>query len=300
MKLLNRAVVTTFSITLSAFLFTACSSKSVNSNYNEIYKDTGNKNINNSPAMHRATMRPYSVFGITYYPEIVPLGHQHSGIASWYGPTFHSKKTSNGETYNMYAQTAAHKTLPMNTIVRVDNLDNGKSTIVRINDRGPFVSGRVIDLSNKAANDINMVGKGTAKVRVTVLGFNGEIQNANSPKVDTPQNSIGQKIEPAAAPIEEVQIIEDDIVVTTVNSSQSVTTSNTKALTSNIALQVGAFSKIEGANKTKQEYQRRFPSKMVEYVNKNGLYRVLIKGFASENEAQNFKSNNGLNAIIIK
>lgn len=297
MRLLNRAVVTTFSITLSAFLFTACSSKSpkTNNNYSEFYKDTGNKNINNSPAMHRATMRSYSVFGITYYPQVVPLGHQQNGIASWYGPTFHSKKTSNGETYNMYAQTAAHKTLPMNTVVRVDNLDNGKSTIVRINDRGPFVAGRIIDLSNKAANDINMVGKGTAKVRVTVLGFNGEIQNPNSPKLNTAapaqNNNIGQKVVPQV-PSKELEIVEDDIVVTTVNKG--------KALNSNIALQVGAFSKLEGANKTKDEYQRRFPSKMVEYINQNGLYKVIIKGFASENEAQNFKSNNGLNAIIIK
>ncbi len=81
------------------------------------------------------------------------------------------KKTSNGEVYNMYADTAAHKTLPMNTMVRVDNKENGKSVILRINDRGPFVSGRIIDLSNKAAHDIGMVKKGTVKVEVTVLGF---------------------------------------------------------------------------------------------------------------------------------
>ena len=97
--------------------------------------------INNSPEMHRATMKPYSVFGVKYYPEIAKIGDKFDGIASWYGPDFHSKKTSNGEIYNMYDMTAAHKTLPMNTVVRVDNLENGKSTIVRINDRGPFVAG---------------------------------------------------------------------------------------------------------------------------------------------------------------
>lgn len=109
--------------------------------------------------MHRATMRPYKIAGKWYYPTLAKVGDVQRGIASWYGPNFHSKKTSNGEIYNMYADTAAHKTLPMNTMVRVDNKENGKSVIVRINDRGPFVSGRIIDLSNKAAHAIGMVKK---------------------------------------------------------------------------------------------------------------------------------------------
>ncbi len=138
-----------------------------------------NKNIpthmKNSKAMHRATMRPYTVLGKRYYPTYAHIGDTFRGIASWYGPNFHAKKTSNGEIYNMYAMTAASKTLPMNTVVKVDNLDNGKSTVVRINDRGPFVTGRIIDLSNAAAHKIDMVKKGTAHVRLTVLGFNGKI-----------------------------------------------------------------------------------------------------------------------------
>ena len=98
-------------------------------------------------------------FGVRYYPKVEAMGAELRGIASWYGPNFHAKKTSNGEIYNMYAMTAAHKTLPMNTMVRVDNLENGRSAIVRINDRGPFVAGRIIDLSNKAAHKIDMVKK---------------------------------------------------------------------------------------------------------------------------------------------
>jgi rare lipoprotein A len=151
------------------------SSKHSKASYSSFMKSSANKNIRNSPAMHRATMRPYKIAGKWYYPTSARVGDTFRGIASWYGPNFHAKKTSNGETYNMHALTAASKTLPMNTIVRADNLDNGKSIIVRINDRGPFVRGRIIDLSNKAAHAIDMVGKGTAKIKLTVLGFGGKI-----------------------------------------------------------------------------------------------------------------------------
>ena len=149
---------------------------------NKTYESIPNQEIKNSPAMHRATMRPYQVFGKWYYPTLAKVGDVQGGIASWYGPDFHSKKTSNGEIYNMYAQTAAHKTLPMNTMVKVDNLDNGKSTIVRINDRGPFVAGRIIDLSNKAAHDIDMVKKGTARVNITILGFHAKVATTQAEK----------------------------------------------------------------------------------------------------------------------
>ncbi|MCP4969485.1 MAG: septal ring lytic transglycosylase RlpA family protein [Arcobacter sp.] len=135
--------------------------------------------------MHRATMRPYKIAGKWYYPTLAKVGDVQGGIASWYGPNFHSKKTSNGEIYNMYADTAAHKTLPMNTMVKVDNLENGKSVIVRINDRGPFVSGRIIDLSNKSAHSIDMVKKGTAKVKVTVLGFHAKIAHTKAEREET-------------------------------------------------------------------------------------------------------------------
>jgi rare lipoprotein A len=92
-----------------------------------------------------------------------------NGIASWYGEDFNGKPTSNREVYDMYAMTAAHKTLPFETRVRVFNLSNGKSTVVRINDRGPFVDGRIIDLSLAAAEAIDMVGPGTAPVRLEIL-----------------------------------------------------------------------------------------------------------------------------------
>ncbi|MDR0762320.1 MAG: septal ring lytic transglycosylase RlpA family protein [Campylobacteraceae bacterium] len=129
--------------------------------------------IKDSPQMHKAVMRPYTIAEKTYYPTQVNVGDTMSGIASWYGKDFHGKKTSNGETYDMYGITAAHKTFPMNTIVKVVNKRNNKTVIVRINDRGPFVANRIIDLSYAAAKQVGLDVSGTAPVVIEVLGFEG-------------------------------------------------------------------------------------------------------------------------------
>lgn len=118
----------------------------------------------------KGTQRPYKIKGKTYYPLPSAEGFNQTGKASWYGKPFHGRKTSNGETYNMYSRTAAHKTLPMNTHLLVENLDNGKEMVVRINDRGPFVRGRIIDLSYTGAKELGVVKKGTARVRISALG----------------------------------------------------------------------------------------------------------------------------------
>ncbi len=102
-------------------------------------------------------------------PKLVPRGDVQTGVASWYGPDFHGKSTSNKEIYDMYDMTAAHQTLPFGTFVMVTNLDNGKAVIVRINDRGPFVGDRIIDLSYAAARLLDMVGPGTIPVRLEIL-----------------------------------------------------------------------------------------------------------------------------------
>jgi rare lipoprotein A len=128
-----------------------------------------------SSSSFQYNMKPYTVFGKTYNPSFVSIGEEFNGIASWYGPDFHGKKTANGEMYDMNADTAAHKTLPMNTIVRVTNLNNNKSVVVRINDRGPFVDGRIIDLSYSAGKMVGLEHTGTAPVRLTVLGFDGKL-----------------------------------------------------------------------------------------------------------------------------
>ncbi len=118
----------------------------------------------------KGTMRPYTIKGKTYCPLISAQGFCEEGRASWYGPGFHGHSTANGERYDMHAMTAAHKLLPMGTMVRVTNQENGRSTVVRINDRGPFVSGRIIDLSLAAAKELRVTGKGTARVRLVNQG----------------------------------------------------------------------------------------------------------------------------------
>lgn len=116
-----------------------------------------------------ATQRPYVINRVKYYPISSSVGYIDTGIASWYGSYFHGKRTSNGERYDMHADTAAHKTLPMNTMLLVRNLENGRETVVRINDRGPFVRGRILDLSYGSAKKLGIIKKGTAKVRITAM-----------------------------------------------------------------------------------------------------------------------------------
>ncbi|MBH98379.1 MAG: septal ring lytic transglycosylase RlpA family lipoprotein [Rhodospirillaceae bacterium] len=111
----------------------------------------------------------YDVLGRRYYVRPSSLGYQEVGIASWYGPKFHGRPTSNGEIYDMYAMTAAHTTLPIPTWVEVTNLANNRRVIVRVNDRGPFLHDRIIDLSYTAAMQLDMVQEGTARVEVRAL-----------------------------------------------------------------------------------------------------------------------------------
>lgn len=140
--------------------------------------------------------KPYQVGGVWYYPR-EDFDYDETGIASWYGPNFHAKMTANGETFDQEAVTAAHKTLPMPSVVRVTNLENGRSLVVRVNDRGPFVNGRVIDLSRRAAQLLGMEGQGTAKVRVQIMAeesrvLAGKVKPAgNEPQVAAaPRESV--------------------------------------------------------------------------------------------------------------
>lgn len=112
----------------------------------------------------------YEVMGRTYRVLESSEGYSEEGDASWYGPDFHGRATSSQETYDMYAMTAAHKSLPIPTYVEVENLDNGRTAVVRVNDRGPFHEGRIIDLSYAAALKLGLVETGTARVRVTAVG----------------------------------------------------------------------------------------------------------------------------------
>jgi len=128
----------------------------------------------------------YTVNGNTYRPLQDPAGYRARGIASWYGKKFHGKRTANGERYSMYAMTAAHRILPLPSYVRVRNLENGRSVVVRVNDRGPFLHNRLIDLSYAAAARLGMIGTGTGLVEVQAL-------TAGRPGIDGPGSGAPEK-----------------------------------------------------------------------------------------------------------
>jgi len=134
-----------------------------------------------------AWLKPYTINGKTYFPLPSAKGYEEICIASWYGPGFHGNKSASGERYNMYDFTAAHKILPIGTYVLVTNLENGRQVVVRINDRGPFVDNRCIDLSYSAAKALGIIGKGLAKVKIVALSegkiVDGGIVYKNIPNI---------------------------------------------------------------------------------------------------------------------
>jgi len=212
------------------------------------------------------TMRPYTVRGVTYYPTPVNIGDTFRGRASWYGPDFHGKLTSNGEKYNMYDMTAAHKTLPMNTILEVTNRRNGKKTIVRINDRGPFVASRIIDLSKMAARELDMIKTGTAPVTLKVVGFAGKKKRTRKKRVKKSRKKVKQH--------------------------------------SNYYLQIASFSNIGGAIAVQEKYDGadgyRTIIKDIENRDER-VFKVLLGKFKTKDEALKYKYSSGFrNAFIIK
>jgi len=216
-----------------------------------------NKPLKFGTPRYYATMKTYKVLGNYYSPRNVSVGEKMYGISSWYGPNFHGKCTSSGEKYNMYARTAAHKTLPMNTIVRVKNLQNGMSTVVRINDRGPFVGGRIIDCSYRAGKEIGLDKMGISRVELEVLHIDNDTSLVKKPAV--------KKI-------------------------------MTNKVNKNIAIQLGAFKNYEGAQRLKQYYQHKYLSyypeiHVVNTADGKRLYRVMLLGFHTKDEANLFKEN---------
>ena len=121
------------------------------------------------PLSRYGNMDEYEVFGRTYRTLDSAEGYEAEGVASWYGEEFHGRSTSSGEPYDMYAMTAAHKTLPLPSYAEITNLDNGRKVVVRVNDRGPFHDGRLIDVSYAAAHRLGMLGTGTTRVGVRAL-----------------------------------------------------------------------------------------------------------------------------------
>ena len=210
--------------------------------------------------LHRGANRPYTVFGKTYVPNISSEPFREQGIASWYGRKYHGNMTSIGETYDMYAMTAAHPTLPLPSYVRVTNPANMKSVVVRLNDRGPFLAGRIIDLSYTAAVKLDIARKGSAVVIVERV-FAGEMIDSRTAAAKPPAA--------AAAP---PQIAVPDI-------SQDA---------NDLYLQLATFSSIENAEIFRARVARELDwnREPIQVIRKDNLFRVRMGPYKSRDEAE--------------
>lgn len=197
---------------------------------------------------------PYEVWGESYKVMDSAKGFVQSGTASWYGKKFHGHTTSNGETYDMYNYSAAHKNLPLPTYLKVTNLDNGKNVIVRVNDRGPFHSKRIIDLSYAAAVKLDYHTKGLARVKIEAI---------------TPEKGSAYQ-----APVVNTQ------VVTPVAIAAPVVIKNEMAFTH---LQMGAYSKATSAQALKQKLLEEFDTSIGVFVSEQtgSLFKVMVGPFAN-------------------
>lgn len=213
--------------------------------------------------LHKYANRPYSALGRQYTPLTVPGNYKERGIASWYGKKFHGQPTSIGEVYDMYAMTAAHPILPIPSYARVTNLANGKSVVVRVNDRGPFLHDRIMDLSYAAAAKLGYIGQGSAEVEVESIATDAAVPAETPP--GTPVATVG------AAPVETPAIPVE-----------------TTARTGQVFLQLGAFRAREGA----QSFLGKMASltadsgKRLSLHQKRGLTRVWLGPYDDANQAR--------------
>lgn len=182
------------------------------------------------------SFKPYKIGNSWYKPLMDARGFKQRGLASWYGKDFHGKKTANGEIYNMYALSAAHKTLPLGTWVRLRRLDNGKTIDLRINDRGPFVKGRIIDLSRGAAKKIGIIDSGITHVEIIAL-------KKKSKRTELRDNSLSS--------------------------------SYAGSFTGNYTIQVGAFSELKNAEKLKNKLGQFYENAHIKKGEDN-FYRVRV------------------------
>lgn len=255
-------------------LLAACSSTPSNSSRYSMRHDAGPDRILHASDVQDAVPQkvvrtkagnksPYTVLGKTYYVMPDSKGFTQVGMGSWYGKKFHGHQTSNGEIYDMYGMTAAHKTLPIPTYVRVTNLENGLSTVVRVNDRGPFHGGRIIDLSYAAATKLNYAGQGTARLKVEALEAGESYQVKESGSAPAPV-----AVEPSPKPVKPA-------VQHTVAPAVAADEQNYQ-LPGNTYLQVAAFVSEGSA-----EQARKRLTDLTEYPIKislghNNLHKVLI------------------------
>lgn len=242
--------------------------------------------------------RPYQIAGRWYYPAANPT-YDEVGIASWYGPNFHGRPTANGEVYDMDALTAAHTTLPLPSIVRVTNLENGRSVLLRVNDRGPFVKDRLIDVSRRAAQLLGFAAKGTARVRVENVtdrvpeGFRPDGRVAYGEPAPLPGESNKPKVVQAVARIEQPPTPEDERQARAVPRGEVVAAELpsliSKAEAAPMAtgghyVQVGAFRDAANARSLELRLSSRFGAVNVMPTRIDGgtFYRVRLGPFERE------------------
>ena len=233
---------------------------------------------------------PYKINGKWYYPA-VDYDYKEIGIASWYGPGFHGKKTANGEIFDQNKVSAAHRTLPMPSIVKVTNLDNGKVLPkVRVNDRGPFAGNRIIDLSKKAAQELGFVNTGIAKVKVEIL--------ENESREHALVNSGNKITKVKSAEIKEIKKTEiannfekHKILKKEKQKSQNEDFDEQNSILSDkqLAIQVGAFTDHRNAKSLTQKLSDFQAYIERTFVNNKYLYRVRIGPIESLNLAENIK-----------
>jgi peptidoglycan lytic transglycosylase len=216
--------------------------------------------------LHRSANNPYTVFGRHYVPAKTIRAFKERGVASWYGKKFHGQPTSSGERYDMYKMTAAHRTLPIPSYARVTNLKNGRSVIVRINDRGPFHSGRVIDLSYAAAAKLGYVNAGSAPVEIEAILPEDLSRAAEERNTAQAAPSPAPAAEPAAATAETVPATPD---------------------AKGVYLQLGAFSARENADALRARLERDVPGldRSIEVLPTEGLFRVRLGPYRDRGEA---------------
>jgi rare lipoprotein A len=219
---------------------------------------------------------PYTVLGETY--QIMPTGRgfRQRGMGSWYGTKFHGRKTSNGEDYDVYSMTAAHKTLPIPCYVRVTNLENGRKAVVRVNDRGPFLHNRIIDLSYAAATKLGYANKGTALLEIEYIDTNNLVDASFKVAPMAPP----LKPTPYAGPVRPVsQPVRSSPAPSSSTSPSAPSSSPSPSYTANPAqqyLQAGAFGNFDAARQLAEKLQRQLNRPVFVNSDKPKLYRVHV------------------------
>ncbi|MFC7290549.1 septal ring lytic transglycosylase RlpA family protein [Hirschia litorea] len=251
---------------------------------------------------------PYEISGRWYVPFAEP-NYDEVGIGSWYGPQFHGKPSATGETFDQFALTAAHPTLPIPSLARVTNIENGRSVVVRINDRGPFVDDRIIDMSKQAASVLGYHEGGTAKVRVQYMGFAPEAENTipaiyveEARRTLAKAAAVEQNQQPKLTKVSfmEQRPQSQNIAALPPAPRRTFPTSTTNA---SFALQVGAFGELANAHKMRAKLHGYGDVSLKEArINGRDIFKVYVDGGNSRSKAEQIKTNlkaSGFDSLIV-